>query len=213
MASKIMGRLLQYAVRISDRLRQSVANSINTYALTNLEMPFSIHHSVEFRNPRQINLRRSSTIMASTILNGRSNRREFGISFGPDVYLKEGCYFDAYGGFIEIDGKCAFAQGTFIHGGGGVKIGTNVIAGAYCSILASNHRFDSREYPIMLQGDSCIGIKIGSNVWLGTHVVVLDGVTIGNNCVIGAGMVVTKDIPANTLVLDKRQRFEKEIFQ
>ncbi len=41
-------------------------------------------------------------------------------------------------------------------------------------------------------------VKIGNNVWIGSHVIILPGVTIGNNCVIGAGSVVNKSIPDNS---------------
>ena len=44
-------------------------------------------------------------------------------------------------------------------------------------------------------------VEIGSNIYIGTNVIVLRGVTIGDNCVIGAGSVVTHDIPANSVAV------------
>ena len=49
-------------------------------------------------------------------------------------------------------------------------------------------------------------VRIGDNVWLGANVVVLKGVTIGDNAVIAANSVVSKDVPANTLFHEKRER-------
>jgi acetyltransferase-like isoleucine patch superfamily enzyme len=212
MPNKSVGRVLRIWQSLLDRCNQAASDSINFAQLGLLEQPFDIHYSVEFRAAHQIQIRTSCCIKARAIINGRSAAREHGVSFGPDTYLKEHCYFDAYGGFIDIEGQSAFGQGTIIHGGGGVTIGANVITGAYCQVIASNHRFDSREYPTMLQGDRRKGISIGRNVWLGGHVVVVDGVKIGDNCVIGAGTVVTKDVSANTLVVDKRQKQETRIF-
>lgn len=54
-------------------------------------------------------------------------------------------------------------------------------------------------------------IRIGNNVWLGGNVVVLPGVTIGDNIVIGAGSVVTKDVPANSLAVGNPCRVVREI--
>jgi len=212
MSNKVIGKLCCLWSHYLDMLHQVIANLINSSKLTDLSFPFNIHHTVKIRSPQQIRILPSCCILAHTIINGRSTIRDFGIDFGSDTYLKENCYFDAYGGFIEIKGQCAFAQGTFIHGGGGVTIGSNVITGPYCCIIASNHNFESREFPIMLQGDAQIGIEIGNNVWLGAHVVILDGVVIGDNCVIGAGTTVIKSIARNTLIVDKKQQKKRRLF-
>ena len=121
----------------------------------------------DFRTPEQIRLEPGIVIRSHSILNGRSNSHTFGVELGRDVYLKERVYLDAYGGHIEIDGPAGIGQNVVMHGGGGLRIGSHVIMGANCYIVASNHNFSSPELPIMLQGDRAKGINIGSNVWLG----------------------------------------------
>ena len=54
-------------------------------------------------------------------------------------------------------------------------------------------------------------IIVGNNVWFGGNVVVLPGVTIGDNCVIGAGSVVNKDIPSNVVAVGNPCKVIKEI--
>ena len=54
-------------------------------------------------------------------------------------------------------------------------------------------------------------IRIGNDVWLGANVTILPGVTIGDNVIVGAGAVVTKDIPDNSLALGVPARVVKEI--
>ena len=54
-------------------------------------------------------------------------------------------------------------------------------------------------------------IKVGNNVWIGGNVTVLPGVSIGDNVVIGAGSVVTKDIPSNVIAVGNPCRVIKEI--
>ena len=56
-----------------------------------------------------------------------------------------------------------------------------------------------------------IPVHIGENVWIGANAVVLPGVTIGDNSVIGAGSVVTKDIPANVIAVGNPCRVLREI--
>ncbi len=56
-----------------------------------------------------------------------------------------------------------------------------------------------------------IPIHIGRNVWIGAHTVVLPGITIGDNTVIGAGSVVTKDIPSNVVAVGNPCRVLREI--
>jgi len=212
MPNKIAGNVLTKCRAICRYIHQRTSNSINYYLINELGLPFNIHYSCEFRTPAQIFINYDCTIKSRTILNGRSNLRKHGIILGPDTYLKENCYLDAYGGYIEIEGQCAFAQNTVIHGGGGVSIGRNVILGANCYIISSNHNFASKELPIMLQGDTTRGITIGNNVWLGGNVIVLDGVSIGNNCVIGAGTIVRKNIPSGMIVYDKRHSVTREVY-
>lgn len=86
-------------------------------------------------------------------------------------------------------------------GGGGIQIGRNVLIGQGVSIHAENHNFKSAGQLIRLQGISYRGIVIGDDVWIGSQVVILDGVTIESGAVVGAGSVVTKSVPAYSVVV------------
>lgn len=78
-----------------------------------------------------------------------------------------------------------------------ITIGRDVLIAAYCSIISGNHCYTSREIPIREQGYfHGKPITIEDDVWLGTRVIVLEGVTIGMGAIVGAGSVVNKDIPA-----------------
>ena len=63
-------------------------------------------------------------------------------------------------------------------------------------IYTQNHSFDRIDIPMCEQGfqEEC-KVEIGNDVWIGARVIILPGVKIGNGCVIGAGAVVTKDVP------------------
>jgi acetyltransferase-like isoleucine patch superfamily enzyme len=85
--------------------------------------------------------------------------------------------------------------------GSHVTIGENTLIASDVKIITRNHKFDSLEVNINEQGYSSSPIIIGSNVWIGFNVVVLEGVRIGDGCVIGANSLVTKDIPSNTIAV------------
>lgn len=97
------------------------------------------------------------------------------ITFGKDVFINSGCHFQDQGG-IEI--------------GDGSLIGHNVV------LATINHDL----HPANKRKNHYAPIHIGSHVWIGSNATILSGVTIGDWAVIGAGAVVTKDVPAYTIV-------------
>lgn len=90
---------------------------------------------------------------------------------------------------IEIGNNCGFS-GVSIVCWNSVKIGNNVMVGANTCIG------DTDDHPERL-GTEPAPVEIKDNVFIGMHCLILKGVTIGENSIIGAGSVVTKDIPAN----------------
>lgn len=96
---------------------------------------------------------------------------------------------------ITIKKDTFIGSDVCITGPGDIVVGERCLIAAHCGIYANNHRFHNIEEPITAQGISRKGIVIEDDCWLGHAVTVLDGVTIGKGSVIGAGAVVTKDIP------------------
>ncbi|MFC4113351.1 DapH/DapD/GlmU-related protein [Nonomuraea zeae] len=82
---------------------------------------------------------------------------------------------------------------------GRVELGDAVRIGAHTSLLGFNHG-TAPDRPVFRQPITTRGIRVGNDVWIGSNVVVLDGVTIGDHAVVGAGSVVTKDVPAWAMV-------------
>jgi len=80
-----------------------------------------------------------------------------------------------------------------------VAFGDNVFIGPNCSFYTAGHPVGVKERNEGLE--YARPITVGNNVWLGGNVVVLPGVSIGNNSIIGAGSVVTKDIPDNVIAV------------
>lgn len=90
-----------------------------------------------------------------------------------------------------------------------VRIGENCMFGPRVSLLTATHPIASGPRAELLESGQ--PITIGSNVWLGGHVVVNPGVTIGDHTVIGSGSVVTRDIPSNVVAAGNPCRVIREI--
>jgi acetyltransferase-like isoleucine patch superfamily enzyme len=92
--------------------------------------------------------------------------------------------------------------------GGDIVIEENVLMGSDVHIYCDNHRFDDVTRPIILQGSvPTKPVKICRGAWLGAGVILLPGVTIGENAVVGAGAVVTRDVPARTVAAGNPAKF------
>lgn len=127
---------------------------------------------------------------------------------GKNVTIISPFYCD-YGYNIEV-GDNFFANTNFVVlDGAKVKIGNNVFIAPNVGLYTAGHPLDAARRNEGLE--YAYPITIGDNVWIGGHVCIMPGVTIGNNTVIGAGSVVTKDIPANSLAVGNPCRVIREI--
>ena len=101
---------------------------------------------------------------------------------------------------IDFPKQITFGKRVFINHNftamsiGGIEIGDFVQIGPHVTIVTDNHDFSDR-YVL-----KCRKVVIENNVWIGANVSIMPGVHIGQNAVIAGGAVVTKDVPANTIV-------------
>lgn len=106
-------------------------------------------------------------------------------------------YFDYGGARTQIGAGTFVNHGAYFMDGGGITIGKNVFIGPFCGFYTATHpkQFTARNKGL----EKALPITVGDNCWFGANVSVLPGVTIGSGCVIAAGSVVTKDVPANSV--------------
>lgn len=90
-------------------------------------------------------------------------------------------------------------DGTIIDANFQVTIGDHTIIGPACVVIDSNHRFDDLDHTVLEQGSDYLPVKIGSHCWVGAHVIILPGVTIGDRAVIAANSTVTRSIPERSV--------------
>ncbi|MDF2555320.1 MAG: acetyltransferase [Microbacterium sp.] len=116
------------------------------------------------------------------------------LTLGDRSYIAAGAYLT---GTVRIGADCSVNPSTVVRGD--VVFGDGVRMGAHSSVLGFNHSMEPGT-PVFRQPLTSRGIRIGDDVWIGSHVVVLDGVTVGASAVLAAGAVVTKDVPAGAIV-------------
>lgn len=118
-------------------------------------------------------------------------------------------FFCDYGYNIEIGENFFMNMDCVILDGAKVKFGDNVFVAPHCGFYTAGHPLDVERRISGLE--YALPITVGNNVWIGAHVCVLPGVSIGDNTVIGAGSVVTKNIPANVLAYGNPCKVIREI--
>jgi acetyltransferase-like isoleucine patch superfamily enzyme len=120
------------------------------------------------------------------------------ISIGERVYIDRGVVLRACGGGSITIGDDVTVNGNvrIIADGGRIRIGSSVMIGPNVVIRPTDHAFSRSDLPIKAQGNTVGDIDVGSDVWIAANVVVLRNARIGDHCVIGAGSVVTGEIPA-----------------
>lgn len=155
------------------------------------------------------------------LLTNRYNR-----SYGEAQRVRESILRDILGGMgenvnFEPDFRCEFGSNIFIGNNffanfdcvildcNRIVIGNNVLFGPRVGLYAGNHAI----HPEDRVAGGCYSkpITIGDSVWVGAGVHIMGGVTIGRNSIIGAGSVVTKDIPENVIAAGLPCRMIREI--
>lgn len=123
------------------------------------------------------------------------------ISLGKTARIGRGCILCAASGKLRIGDFSALSPNVDVGADyGEVLVGRQVAIGPGTVIRAANHCFARRDVPIMLQGHNPGRVIIDDDVWIGANCVITPNVHIGRGAVVGAGAVVTRDVPPFSIV-------------
>jgi acetyltransferase-like isoleucine patch superfamily enzyme len=128
------------------------------------------------------------------------------VKIGKDCLLQDAVYLRAgTEGKITLGDRAAINSFARLFGHGSIEIGEDAQIGPGCLITTTDHNiYENLEA-------SFKKVMIGKRAWIGANVTVLPGITIGDYAVVGAGSVVTKDVPAYSVVVGVPARVIKEI--
>ena len=145
--------------------------------------------NVVLRHPHKIFIGNNVVIDDYCVLDakGRDNK---GIVIGDNVFVGRNSLVYCQNGNICIGDNANIGSNCQIFSANSVKIGQDILMGAYSYLVGGGHIAQDITIPINRQGRKAVGITIEEDVWLGAAVTVLDGITIGKGVIVGAGAVV-----------------------
>ncbi|MCP4277674.1 MAG: acyltransferase [Gammaproteobacteria bacterium] len=122
-----------------------------------------------------------------------------GANIGARVKLLSGIWIDRFSS-LQIGDDVSLAKGIIMVAAGGVNIGARSMIGYGTTILTVNHCVPKNRGSMRFSGAELKEVIIENDVWVGAKVVLLPGVTVGEGSIVGAGAVVTKDVPPFSMV-------------
>ena len=141
---------------------------------------------------------------AGMLFLGRGLELEIGnkgaIDFGRFVWIGDGTKIRCHEGVVEIGQKTVMGQECTISAYQRVRIGEQCVIADRAMFIDFDHGVVEVERPIRQQGIYKRDVEVGSNVWIGYGACILRGVSVGDNSIVGTNSVVTKDVPANSVV-------------
>ncbi len=157
--------------------------------------------AIILRTPGHIRLGDNVAIDDHTLLDGGTGPA-CRMSIGDRTLISKGSVIQAKNGPLIIGDECDIGAHVIITSISTITLENNVLIAGNCYIGGARYNLDDLETPIMYQGIYSRGpITIGANTWIGASATIIDGVNVGKGCVIGAGAVVTKDIPDYAIVV------------
>jgi len=171
-----------------------------------------IGRHVTFRHFRKIRLGDRVVIDDHAVVDakGTDNR---GIEVGDGVFIGRNTIVYCKNGDIRLEAGVNLSSNCTVFSSNDLTVGTGTVVGGY-SYLLSGGEYDPRDRtPFVDQsGMRTRGpLRIGADSWLGARVTVLDGASIGDRCVIGAGAVVTRPIPSRRVAVGVPARVVKSL--
>jgi acetyltransferase-like isoleucine patch superfamily enzyme len=155
--------------------------------------------NVVFRHPGKLSVGDLTAIDDGCLLDAKGAGSQ-GINIGREVIISRNCVIQGKTGFVRIGSRTDIGCNTVITSASGIEIGKSVLIAANCYVGGGRYVAERIDVPFMDQGVFSRGpIFIGDGSWLGANATVLDGVRIGAGCIVGAGAVVTKDLPENVV--------------
>lgn len=150
--------------------------------------------NVVLRHPHKIRIGDNVVIDDNCLLDAKGWDNN-GITIASGVFVGRNTILTCKNGDITVGENTMLSANCEVFSGSRVSIGRDCEIAAYTYLIGGDHAHSRSDVPVAEQGLVSRGIQVGDNVWLGAGVKVLDGVSIGRDSIVGAGAVVTADLP------------------
>lgn len=149
---------------------------------------------VVLRHPHKIEIGDDTIVDDNCLLDAKGTDNQ-GIRIGAGVFIGRNSILSCKNGDIVLDDHVNIGFNCEVFSSSLAHLGKNVLMAAYGYVVGGDHEHGKLDVPIGEQTDCSRGVDIGEDTWLGAGAKVLDGVRIGAHAIIGAGAVVSRDIP------------------
>lgn len=156
---------------------------------------------ISLRCPGRMLLGDNVTIDDRCALDARGAVNPGDFSIGPRTLISRDTVLLVKSNYLRIGSDCSIGSQCNFGAVSGIEIGDHCIIAGQCYFGGGRYKMALGRGPMVLQGLETKGpVRLGNDVWVGAHVAVLDGVTIGDGAIVAAGAVVTSDVPENAIV-------------
>jgi len=159
----------------------------------------ALGRGIVVRHPRRISIGEQVLIDERCILDAKGHPE--GLRLDDGVLVSRETMLQCKEGPIHVKARVNFGVRCVVASIGGIEIGEETLLAGGATIGGGRYHLESRDQSIASQGSYSRGpVVIGPQAWIGSRVIVLDGVKIGRGAVVAAGAVVTQDVPEFTIV-------------
>ena len=158
--------------------------------------------NLTIRHPHKISIGSQSYIDDNVVLDAKGENN-LGIKIGDNAIIGRNTILSCKEGSIVLKDYANISSNCSLLSETQISIGQHSFLAGHCYLVAGgNHSFERTDVPIMFQpSQDKGGIGIGEDCWLGASVTVLDGISLGKGCVVGAGTVLTESFPQYSIVV------------
>lgn len=155
--------------------------------------------NVQLRHPAKIRIGAGTAVDDGCVLDARGAGKN-GFRIGEDVLVARDSILQAKTGDLHVGDDCVIGPQCYLGSASHIEIGRGVLISGQCYIGGGRYRSDKGAPRFADQTAYSSGpVSVGDDVWIGAGARILDGVTIGRGSVIGAGAVVQRDVPEDTI--------------
>jgi acetyltransferase-like isoleucine patch superfamily enzyme len=169
--------------------------------------------NVTLRHAHKIRLGDGVIVDDGAVLDAKGETNA-GIAIGDNVYIGRNTIVYCKNGDIRIGRNVNISANCQVYSSNALTLGPDTVIGAFTYLLsggAYDYRDTTRTFAEQSGMETKGPLTIGANCWIGAHVSVLDAACVGDHCVLGAGAVVTRPIPANSIAVGVPARVVKTL--